>query len=50
MTANGDNVIPLRPKLGRSEADLPVPVENLAGTVDAIGRCLSETTAETEPG
>ena len=50
MAPYGDNIIPLRPRSGRSEADLPVPVENLAETVDAIGRCLSQTTARAELG
>ena len=49
MVRNGDNVIPLY--LGReiADGDLPVPVEELAEVVGAIGRCLDEIGSEPEP-
>jgi hypothetical protein len=50
VTPNGDNVIPLRPRYRRGEANLPISVETLAAAVDAIGHCLSPTTVETESG
>lgn len=50
MVASSDNVIPLRPGRDSPDGDLPVPLRELAETVDAIGHCLSQMASTAESG
>jgi hypothetical protein len=50
MMPSGDNVVPLRRRQDPADADLPVPLRELAETVDAIGYCLSQIAAVAESG
>lgn len=50
MPENRDNVFPLRPSRATIDGDLPLPVEELAEVVGAIGRCLAEIRSKSGPG
>lgn len=50
MSENGDNLFPLHPSRVTLDGELPLPVEELAEVVGAIGRCLAEISSKAGSG